>query len=204
MDSFRYGLAAFIISLFPTAMAFWLIVHPLIHFWRRFKPAKIYAIVFAMMTPLMGGLFALCPTLLQWDWGYRFDAAAIGALIFIASVVLVVIRQQYFPIKTLSGLPELDPHNHQAELVCNGIYSLIRHPRYLEFCLFGLAASFIANYPAAYACTLICWGLIYLIVIFEERELTERWGGEYVEYCRTTPRFIPRWSAVRRQLFKSE
>lgn len=204
MDFFRYGLATFIISMFPTAMAFWLIVHPFIHFWRRFHPTIIYAAVFAMMTPLLIGLYWLSPALLIWDWGYRSDVTALGMALFLLSVIIVLIRQRYFPIKTLSGLPELDPQRHKAELITHGIYRLIRHPRYLEFCLFGLAASLIANHPAAYACTLLCWGLIYVIVIFEERELRERWGEKYLKYCRTTPRFIPHWNAVRQCWFGSE
>ncbi len=204
MDSARYYIAAFIISLFPTAMAFWLIVHPFIYFWRRFRPAVIYAIVFSMMTPIMIGLMMICPTLLQWDWGFRAETSIPGVLIVFLSVVLVFIRQRYFPIKTLSGLPELDPNNHHATLVTDGIYQLIRHPRYVEFALFGFGLSLIANYPAGYVTSVLCWGLIYLVALFEERELIERWGDEYRDYCKQTPRFVPRWSAIRRIMSTSE
>ena len=33
----------------------------------------------------------------------------------------------------------------------------------------------------------------WLIVLFEERELRDRFGEAYAEYARRVPRFVPRW-----------
>jgi protein-S-isoprenylcysteine O-methyltransferase Ste14 len=34
---------------------------------------------------------------------------------------------------------------------------------------------------------------IYLIVLLEERELRDRFGRAYEEYCQGVPCFFPRW-----------
>jgi len=50
----------------------------------------------------------------------------------------------------------------------------------------------LANYLALYL-VLAVGGLgIWLIVILEEKELRERFGPAYDDYCRRVPRFIPR------------
>lgn len=49
-----------------------------------------------------------------------------------------------------------------------------------------------ANYPAVYLAWLLWIPGVYVTVLFEERELRQRFGAEYEEYCREVPRFIPR------------
>ena len=96
------------------------------------------------------------------------------------------------PIATLIGIPELSPRAAGGTLVTEGIYSHIRHPRYLQVMLRLAGFALFANYLALYALLALCLPLIYLIVLFEERELRQRFGEEYERYCHHVPRFLPR------------
>ena len=51
----------------------------------------------------------------------------------------------------------------------------------------------VANYLAPYVVLLLWFPAVYLIVRLEEHELQERYGEEYVQYCREVPRFLPRY-----------
>ena len=78
-----------------------------------------------------------------------------------------------------------------GKLLTEGIYGTIRHPRYVKLVLFILAYSFLANYLASYAVAFLTVPILYLVVLLEERELAERFGSAYEEYCDRVPRFFP-------------
>ena len=73
-----------------------------------------------------------------------------------------------------------------------GIYSRLRHPRYVESLLWILSYALFTNYLAMYVAFLLMLPIMHLVVLFEEKELKERFGVEYEEYCRRVPRYIPR------------
>ena len=74
-------------------------------------------------------------------------------------------------------------------LLCEGIYARMRHPRYLEiFLALGFCALF-SNYLAGYAMLAGSVPVLLAIIHIEERELRERFGEEYVDYCARVPRF---------------
>jgi protein-S-isoprenylcysteine O-methyltransferase Ste14 len=94
--------------------------------------------------------------------------------------------------KKLSGIPELSKDNYPGELLTDGIYGRVRHPRYIEALLWVLGYSLFANYSGPFLVWLASLPVMYLVVVLEERELRERFGAAYVEYCRRVPRFVPR------------
>ncbi|MFQ5631170.1 MAG: methyltransferase family protein, partial [bacterium] len=93
----------------------------------------------------------------------------------------------------LSGLPELSEKRYPGKLLKEGIYGKIRHPRYIEALLGVLGYAFFSNYLATYLVFLFGLPMIYIIVLLEERELHERFGAEYEEYCLSVPRFVPKF-----------
>ena len=57
-----------------------------------------------------------------------------------------------------------------------------------------LLATAISNHLATYVAAAISFPMIFLIVVLEERELRTRFGSDYLDYCRSVPRFVPRLS----------
>ena len=49
-----------------------------------------------------------------------------------------------------------------------------------------------ANYSGAWVLYALAFPAIHLVVLLEERELRERFGAEYEDYCRRVPRYLPR------------
>jgi len=116
---------------------------------------------------------------------FRLSGAGriIGWIIIAAGAVIIIIA--LFSIRTKAAAPAIG-----NELVCTGIYSLIRHPIHS-----GTMLEFIAIFilrPSVYvgiACiTGFLW--IYLQSRFEERDLFLRIPG-YRDYMKQVPRFIP-------------
>jgi protein-S-isoprenylcysteine O-methyltransferase Ste14 len=180
-----------VISL-PPAILYWFIIHPFIGFWRQMglKATYIFLIVFYLGS--MVGLFLIRGALLGRDLGSSLPLAVVALPLFVAAILISRKRKKYLTFRYLAGVPEIAPGKQDTGLLREGIYSRIRHPRYVEFTLGLVAYALFANFEGLYwmmAATLV---LLYVIVLIEERELRERFGQEYVDYSAQVPRFIPR------------
>jgi protein-S-isoprenylcysteine O-methyltransferase Ste14 len=164
MDSVRYVLALVMVVLIPTITLSWLVIHSWVRFWRR-------SVEFGTSVPLV----------------------VLGALCVAVAVVMArEVRRQLTP-RILLGLPEIIPHGRPGRLLTGGIYAHLRHPRYVESLLGLVGCALIANYLTLYGIVALSFPVIYFIVLLEEKELRDRFGAEYVEYCRRVPRrFVPR------------
>jgi len=81
----------------------------------------------------------------------------------------------------------------EENLVTGGPYRYVRNPIYLGDFTFGIAAALLASnwlilLPEAFIVI-----LVYGQIDGEERMLMERFGDEYREYVKRTPRFIPKF-----------
>jgi protein-S-isoprenylcysteine O-methyltransferase Ste14 len=78
-----------------------------------------------------------------------------------------------------------------GEIVHRGIYARVRHPRYVGSLLAILGACILAGTRATWIIA-VAWVLLTRMAIsLEERELRDRFGAAYGEYCRSVPRFVP-------------
>lgn len=193
MNALRYYLALAQAVTLPPLLLPWLLIHPFISFWRRVGPTLTYALVGALIVLGAAGIFRGRATLLAVDFGTSYPLLVLGVLLVAGSTWLGLVLWRHIGTLTILGLPELSPERNPIRLVTSGPYARIRHPRYVQLYLGFLGFACIANYPAAYVAVALWLPGIYVIVLFEEKELRQRFGQEYEEYSRQVPRFVPRF-----------
>jgi protein-S-isoprenylcysteine O-methyltransferase Ste14 len=192
LDSLRYVLALIVLVSAPPALCFWLIVHPFIDFWRRLGAGWTFALVAPLLVALGGALFLLRESLLGVEFGTRSVLVALGGICVAIALIIAVLCRRHLTLRIITGLPELAREGAAGTLLTQGIYARIRHPRYVEVMLGLLGWALFTNYLALYLLVALLVPLIYLVVVLEERELRDRFGAEYEDYCRSVPRFLPR------------
>lgn len=91
------------------------------------------------------------------------------------------------------GKGTLAPWDPPRNLVIYGPYRYVRNPMIsgVVFVLFGEALMLLSGPHAQWALIFLVINFIY-IPLLEERQLKERFGEAYVEYCRHVPRLLPR------------
>ncbi len=184
-------LAALMLAMLPAAMLFWLLIHPLASVWRRLGPVKSYSIVGGVCLAVAYIIWTVHDPLMRVHWGYRPATVTTGIMLYVVGAVLDIWVQRRLRIPILLGLPELSSGPNR--LLTEGAYNIVRHPRYLAALVGIIGFSLICNYPALYAVLGASIPVGWLLIVLEERELRERFGDEYEEYCRQVPRIIPRW-----------
>jgi protein-S-isoprenylcysteine O-methyltransferase Ste14 len=197
MSSLRDYLALALVVSFPPAVLFWLVVHPLVHLWRRLGPAWTYVLVGTPMVLAMLGMFLARATLLATEFGTRYALASVGVLCLVGAGRLRLLIREQASNWLISGLPELAPDRQASGLLTEGVYARIRHPRYVQIALALLGWTLVANYLATWVVLAVWLAAIYPIVALEERELRERFGEAYAAYARRVPRFVPRLGRAR-------
>jgi protein-S-isoprenylcysteine O-methyltransferase Ste14 len=185
------GLAFAYVLLFFPAPIFWMIIHPGIRFWRRFGNRSFFVAL---------GVWGVCGAALVHERHALFSQR-LGrnpftwmAGLALLGIVFWINRQVHhqFSLRRLAGFPELNPERHPGGVVRSGIYSRLRHPRYVEFMLSFLALGLLTGALGIFVLAIVTV-LLYLIVApLEEQELREHYGAEYDAYTREVPRFVPR------------
>jgi protein-S-isoprenylcysteine O-methyltransferase Ste14 len=192
LNKARYLLAVITLVSMPPAILLWFLIHPFGGFWRRLGPWISYLALGVVTLLLMWGVFHQRQRLLAVDFGTSSTTVVLAMLFLGGGLVIALKRKRYLTLAILSGLPQLSKEHYPGVLLREGIYSRIRHPRYVEVTLWVLGYAFFANFLATYVVAALTFPVLFLIVILEERELSHRFGQEWEEYARQVPRFIPR------------
>jgi protein-S-isoprenylcysteine O-methyltransferase Ste14 len=187
----RYIMAFVVLASYPPAILLWVAIHPFASFWRKLGPGRTYALLGIPVAGYMVVAWFFRDVLLGNDLGISVFALVMAAICIVAGALLNRQRRKLLDFGTLSGLPELSQKRYPGKLLKDGIYGWIRHPRYVEVHLITFGYAFFANYFGAYLVVFLGIPFIYLVALLEERELRDRFGETYVEYCRQVPRFVP-------------
>jgi len=192
MDSVRYFAATLTVVIAPPFFLSWLLVHPLAAFWRKLGIATYFFILVFLIGCILGisALYEIQQDLLY--FGKSQVTVWLSIPCFIIAVVMSCYYYKYLTVGILIGLPEISRDDYPGTLLTQGIYSKIRHPRYAGAFFLLLGWALVANAPVPYIVAMSLIPVIRIIVYFEERELTRRFGSEYEKYCSKVPRFIPK------------
>lgn len=193
MDQFRYFLGVLLVVTVPPAVVWWFVVHPFVNFWRRMGAKWALIVVSTLMVASMVGLWFLRRPLVGRDLGAHWFLVAPGVALLLVSFYLGLRRRKQLTTKILSGVPELQEDGKGGELLTEGLYARIRHPRYVEVTAGVLGYAALANHLGAWIVTGIMIPTLHLVVLLEERELARRFGAEYEAYRGRVPRYVPRW-----------
>ena len=102
------------------------------------------------------------------------------------------------PFVRAQGTPA--PISPTKSAVVGGLYRINRNPMYSSVLavVFGQALFFQNRRLAAYGAFLaVCFHLF--VVLYEERDLRQRFNEEHEDFCRRVPRWIPRFSSSTRR-----
>lgn len=191
-DQIRYVLAVAVWVSVPQAVLWWFIVHPFVGFWRRVGKVGTFTVLGLFYVAAGVGLFFVRDGVLAVEYGTnRALWVPAIALYLLAAWIQVRIRKQ-LKFSIMAGAPELEADGKGGELLDQGLYARMRHPRYVAVLVGMMSWAFFTNYLAVYVMVPLLALALAVIAVLEERELVERFGEAYERYRARTPMFIPR------------
>jgi len=195
MDIARYFVAVLMIVTLAPSIASWYLIHPFAGFWRRLGTVATFSIVYALLLSACLLLWECRDVLLGADLGTQPALLVLAVPAAIVGIIIARRRRRLLTSRILIGVPEISTKG-KGRLLTEGIYAKTRNPRYLELLAFAFAYVVFANFTGTWILYVLAFPAIHLVVLLEERELRDRFGAEYDEYCRRVPRYIPRRQVV--------
>ena len=137
------------------------------------------------------------PVLILYFSGYRYVynnlfLIILGCLLLIFGLRLGVLTMILF---NNTGKGTAAPWAPPEYLVIKGPYKYVRNPMITAVLSVLLAESLLLNSPEIF-----CWFVLFFVInsiyfpLFEEKQLKERFGEEYLEYMKKVPRWIPKFT----------
>jgi protein-S-isoprenylcysteine O-methyltransferase Ste14 len=191
MDTARYIVGVLVVTFLPPGLLWWFLIHPFVAFWRKVGPTVTLSAMGLLGVVGVVGLMQIRHTLVGTDLGAHPASLTLAAALLLVQVVLALKRRPHLTARILVGLPELTADDDPGVLLTDGIYGQMRHPRYVEVAAGTLAMALFSGYSGALLMGVATLPILHAIVLLEERELRQRFGLEYEEYCTRVPRYLP-------------
>jgi len=193
IDWLRFGLAVMLWATIPAGIAYWLLVHGFVDYWRRVGPAPTWLVVIPACLLIMAGFWRWGGGIVERsDLGTNMGLFGGGVLLWGISVILDRRSREHLDTATMLGVTEV---SGGTELLDRGLYGRVRHPRYLSLILGAVGWAMMANHGASYLMVAALIPGVWLVVAVEEQELVARLGDAYREYRQRVPAMIPRFTA---------
>lgn len=115
---------------------------------------------------------------------------AIGSILLLVGFLVLVSAIKTLSVRRASGKDLFKPKS-ESKLVTTGIYAHVRNPVYLGNTLMLWGWFFILQLTVVLFLTILFMIHFYLVAKWEEKELTERFGDDYLQYKKRVPFIIP-------------
>ncbi len=165
---------------------YWLILHQPVLFWRKHVRVAFLVAVAAAWGIVDFLLYRFHMELFRRDgisWPALLGLVLIGVDVF-----------TFTKSEAVLGGRRIVGHSELAgsrELVARGLYTRVRHPRYLGMMSGVLGACLIVALPPLWAASVVWLFLALLTIRAEEHELHARLGPAYAAYAERVPALLP-------------
>lgn len=150
--------------------------HPLSH-QVQISAAVIFFIVWVIDS------FFIKQTLFLADFVHIYFRLAIGGIIIAVALMLMISASNRF--EEMAGNPEL--------LMDKGAFAFVRHPLYLAPQLLCWSLAIMTGSLAAMVACIIALVMLDRIATFEEKKLEVKFGQPYLDYCKRTGKWFPKF-----------
>lgn len=184
-------LAFFTILIWPVVPLFWIPVHGLSRFFKRIG-LLTYIMPPLIWIPIAYFVFKHKEALI----GFRYELSPVvnitGFALLLAGTFLHLWTGRLLGLWGLMGIPEVSKRL-EGRLVTEGPFRVVRHPTYLAHTMLFSGVFLLTEVITVGILTMADFLIVNLIIIpLEEKELSERFGEGYREYCkRVRYRFFP-------------
>ena len=192
MDTARFVVAVLTWVGFPPAVIYWFIIHPFADRWRRIGVVPTMVIVSVIFVAIGVVFYLIHDMVLVTEFGTHWSLWVVALISYVTSVGIELQCRKHLKFRMLAGIPELEADQSERKLLNEGIYSRVRHPRYVSVTFGVLAMALFSNYLAVWVMIPTLLLALYIVAVLEERELVQSLGDRYREYQRQVPMFIPR------------
>lgn len=182
-------LAAIVLFFEMPVPLYWLVLHTRIQFWRHHVLAGYcIAIVLAW-----GGGDALLYHFRRWLFDSRATEAnpglaVAGFLLIAADIFAFTSSELQLGARRLVGHAEL---TGTGQLAVTGLYTKIRHPRYMGMIAGVLGGCLLIGLRPLWIIAIFWCALALSAIALEEREMRARFGSAYSDYARRVPALLP-------------
>jgi len=175
----------------PVIPLFWIPVHFAVHFFRR-RGLAVYLLPVFTWLPLAFFIYENRAFLLQYRISLSLLPAIAGWVLFVSGMLLHIWTARLLGLLGIIGVPEVWG-KVKENLVSKGPFSIVRHPTYFAHTLIFSGVFLITGALSVLVLTVFDLTVVNTVIIpLEEKELTERFGEEYISYKNEVPsRFFP-------------
>lgn len=186
--------AMMMVMMWPFIPMFLIQIHYATNFWRKIG-IWTYFVILLEWLPFAYALYSWQTVILQYEITIALPLRALGVAAIAAGVILHSWTAKILGIKATISYTELKPETAEKtkSLITSGPFSVVRHPSYWAHTSILAGTFLITGIITVGIISLIDLTITYFVTTeLEDRELTERFGSQYLEYKKKVPKFFPK------------